>query len=178
MDLDNPESKAYLFELYTMTRGDTDAQVSMYDVGEVLGLEKAAAGSMAEDLFIQGFAELKTLSGGIGITREGMRVLDVNIPPGPGDEFLQLGTATILEDPGKTAVDKILQDIQETISRTNHPYEHLEEMVVDIKTIDVQMLSPFPKTQIIREILRSLHTRLTGSGPADLVEKLDRLITS
>lgn len=61
MDLDNPEAKAFLFELYTQTKGDTKKQVSMHDVGAVLGQGKTDAGAMAEDLIIQGYAELKTL---------------------------------------------------------------------------------------------------------------------
>ena len=81
--MDNPEEQAFLYELYTMTRGDTSTQVSMYDIGKTLGLEKTAAGSMAESLFIQGFAELKTLSGGISITVEGLGALDIDLPGSP-----------------------------------------------------------------------------------------------
>lgn len=41
--MQNPEEQAYLYELFTMTRGDTTAQVSMYETGAALGLEKIAA---------------------------------------------------------------------------------------------------------------------------------------
>jgi len=36
--------------LYTQTQGDTAKQVSMYDIGASIGLEKTDAGTMAESL--------------------------------------------------------------------------------------------------------------------------------
>jgi hypothetical protein len=177
MNLDNPEAKAFLFELYTMTQGDPEAHVSMYDVGTTLGLEKDEAGTMAEDLYTQGFAELKTLSGGIGITSQGLKALDIPVAP-EFDDALQLGAGPVLEDVGKEAVNTILQDIKTGIARGKQVYPQLEEMVIDIKTIETQMLSPNPKTQVIREVLRSLHTNIAASGPEDLAVKLDIIITS
>jgi hypothetical protein len=178
MEIDSPESKAYLFELYTMTGGDTDIQVSMYDVGTTLGLEQSEAGTMAENLFIQGLAELKTLSGGIGITRQGLKVLDIKPAPKPGDEFLDLGKGPVLEDKNIEAVNKILQDIKDSIASSTSAYPQIETLVIDIKTIEIQMLSPRIKTQIIREVLRSILSTLKDQGPEDLVDKLDALITS
>ncbi|WP_299976973.1 hypothetical protein [Desulfobacula sp.] len=105
MDLDSPEANAYLFELYTLTKGDPKAQVSMYDVGTGLGLEKTDAGAMAETLFIQGYAELKTLSGGIGITRQGLDLLQVKPVPESNPESLHLGTGPVLEGQGKETVE-------------------------------------------------------------------------
>ncbi len=174
MDLDNPDAKAYLFELYTQTKGDPDAQVSMYDVGAVLGLEKTDAGAMAEDLYIQGYAELKTLSGGIGITAQGLDLLQIKRI----SESLSLGHGPILENPGKEAVEKIIQDIKSSFGNTDQTYLHLEELVMDIKTVEIQMLSPRPKTGIIREVLRSLHGNLSVAAPKDLINSLDVLIKS
>ncbi|MCP3873745.1 MAG: hypothetical protein GY699_11385 [Desulfobacteraceae bacterium] len=178
MSIDNPEEKAFLYELYTMTQDDMDVQVSMYDVGSALGLEKDDASAMAENLFIQGVAELKTLSGGIGITRQGLEALDVKVAPKSNGEVLTLGTSTIIEDQGQKALEKILQEIKKCLAQTQQPYEQLEEIVIDIKTIETQMLSPTPKTAIIREILRSLHNSLKISGPKDLTAKLNGLVTS
>jgi hypothetical protein len=177
MELDNMEARSFLFEIYTMTNGDTEAQVSMYDAGKTLGLEEAEAGKIAEDLFIQGFAELKTLSGGIGITLQGLKALDIKVSL-QQDDALNLGEGIILENQGKNAVEKIIQDIKDNIAQTKTPYKQLEEMVMDIKTIEIQMLSPNPKTGIIREVLRSLHKNLSGSGQDDLAAKIDIMINS
>jgi len=176
MDLDNPEAKAYLFELYTQTKGDTAAQVSMYDVGAVLGLEKTDAAALAEDLYIQGHAELKTLSGGIGITAQGLDLLQIkrvseSLPQ-------SLGKGPILESPGKEVVEKILQNIKESLGKTGQHYLQTEELVMDMKTIEIQMLSPRPKIKIIREILRSLHGNFSLFGPKDLVNSLESLVKS
>ena len=65
MTIANTQMKSFLRQLYQMSDGDTDTAVSMYDIGAILGLEKSAAGTIAEDLIIDGYAELKTLSGGI-----------------------------------------------------------------------------------------------------------------
>ncbi len=177
MELDNVEAKAFLFEIYSMVKGDTEAQVSMHDVGKTLGLENSEAKKIAEDLFIQGFAELKTLSGGIGITIQGLKALDVKGISQP-DESMGLGDGIVLEEQGKEAVEKIIQDIKDDIAKPKTPYEQLEEMVIDIKTIEIQMLSPNPKTGVIREVFGSLHKNLSGSGQDDLVARMDILINS
>jgi hypothetical protein len=178
MDLDNPQAKAYLFELYTLTKGDPDVQVSMYDVGAVLGLEKTDAGTMAEGLFIQGYAEMKTLSGGIGITRQGLDLLQVKTVSKPNLESPGLGTGPILETRGKETLEKILQDIKEQLRQTQQTYSQLEELIMDIKTIEVQILSPRPKTNIIREVLRSLHTNSAAFESELLSNALNSLIIS
>lgn len=176
MDTSNSATKAYLFQLYSMAQGDPLVQVSMYEVGEILGLEKAEAGTLAEALFIEGYAELKTLSGGIGITRQGLAALDMKINY-QGDEALQLGSGPVMEDQGKESLGKILGEIKAFMEGGKTPYVQLEEMVMDIKTIEIQMLSPQPKTGIIREILRSI-AKCLAAGDEDLKGKLDALIAS
>ncbi|MBA3012200.1 MAG: hypothetical protein KKF12_09995 [Proteobacteria bacterium] len=175
MDTLTPEAKAYLNQLYSMTQGDQEVQVSMYEVGEALGLEKDEAGVLAQDLFIGGDAELKTLSGGIGITRQGLLALDMKIDY-QGDQTLQLGKGPVLDDRGKEVVEKMLGEIQAFLGRAGTPYGKLEEMVMDIKTIEIQMLSPNPKTGIIREVFKSMGSNLSGDG--DLKGKLDAVIAS
>ncbi len=178
MNIDKPEAKAFLFELYTQTNGDIKKQVSTHDVGTSLGLEKADAGAMAEDLIIQGYAELKTLSGGIGITVKGLELLNIKIVPESKTEVLSLGTGTVLEDPGKKNLEKIIQNIKDSLSANKLTYAQQEELVIDIKTIEIQMLSPRPKTKIIREVLRSVHKNFTVFGPEDLSKTLNLLIIS
>lgn len=176
--MDNPEEHAFLYELYTMTQGDTSASASMYDIGKTLGVEKTAAGSLAESLFIQGYAELKTLSGGISITNEGLGALDIDLPAGAGNPDLDLGKGPVIETSGHEIVNLLLADVKKEMEQGKINYPQMDEMVMDIKTIEVQMLSPKPKTAIVKEIFRSLHQNLKQCGATALTEKLHCIISA
>jgi hypothetical protein len=158
-----------------MAKGDPQAQVSMYEVGEALGLARSEAGSLAEALFIEEYAELKTLSGGIGITRKGLKALDMKIDY-TGDTSLQLGSGPVMEAQGKEGLEQILKELKEFMGGAGKSYGQLEEMVMDIKTIEIQMLSPHPKTGIIREVLKSIAQIL--SEKEEIRAKLTALIAS
>jgi hypothetical protein len=178
MDNDNPEEKRYLTELCSMTQGNVGAQVSMFDVGAAIGLERADAGMMAEELIVQGFAELKTLSGGIGITSQGVEMIRGKMvaSPVPAGDALQLGSGTVLGEKGRQAVEKVLGNIRTAVIQQNATFGQLEEIVIDIKTIETQMLSPNPKIAVIREVLRSLHKSLTGLGAGAVAEEVNVLV--
>ena len=175
MDTMNPQAKKYLDELFQRTQGRVDAQVSMFDIGAVMGLEKEAARKMAEDLIAEGWVEIKTLSGGIGITPQGIDQAQNTSGGVPGAGF-SLGNGTVLEEQGRRALDAVLNGVKNHL--TNHPtdFTRLEEMVIDIKTIDVQLLSPRPKTEAIRAVLRSLKDGFDAAGASSVVENLKKLI--
>ena len=77
MSIEERQIFDFLTELYNSTDGDTSRQVSMYDIGGTLGLEKSSAGAVAEELIVDGYAELVTLSGGISITSNGLKELNI-----------------------------------------------------------------------------------------------------
>jgi hypothetical protein len=179
MDNGNPEIKRYLTELCAQSQGDTGVQVSMFEVGAAIGLEKAEAGMIAEELIIDGRAELKNLSGGISITPQGVAAVQGKVGgPALTSSGLQLGNGLVLGDNGRKAVEKIIGEIRAAGVQRSATYEQFEEIVVDIKTIETQMLSPHPKIAVIREILRSLHTTLTGLNASGLAEGVNALILS
>ncbi|HAY37878.1 MAG TPA: hypothetical protein DCY53_00165 [Desulfobacteraceae bacterium] len=62
----------FLVELYHRTQGDASVEVSMFDIGESLGLDRRLSLRTAEELIGTGLVEIKTLSGIIGITTEGI----------------------------------------------------------------------------------------------------------
>ncbi len=62
----------FIVELYHRTLGDGSVKVSMFDIGESLGLDRKLTLRIAEELIGTGLAEIKTLSGGIGITADGV----------------------------------------------------------------------------------------------------------
>jgi hypothetical protein len=176
--MDNPEDYAYLNQLYAMTDGDTNTQASMYDIGAALGVEKSEAASLAESLFIQELAELKTLSGGIGITAKGVKALGKASPSSSQPQALSLGRDPVLSAETKKRVTGVLTDIKTVLEKEKSSYPWIEEMVLDIKTMEIQLLSPNPKTGIIREIFKSMHGNLKQSDANTLNQTLTAIISA
>lgn len=178
MDPNGTDDQSYLAELYNLTAGDLNAQVSMYDVGAALNLDKEVAGKLAEDLIGNGLVEVKTLSGGIGITALGIeQVQAAGLAGGVATGTLSLGDGSVLETEGKEAVATVLHDIKSALGQQTAPYDRLEEIVIDIKTLEVQLLSPSPKTAIVREVLRSMGQSLGSAGCAELSHTIDNMIS-
>jgi hypothetical protein len=176
METSSPEARTYLAELYQRTAGDVSAQVSMYEVGAAVDMEKSAAGKLAEDLIGDGLVEVKTLSGGIGITALGIeQVQAAGLAGGGAAAPLALGDGPLLEGENKTAVVSLVRDIKSAASQQSVPYDSLEEMVIDIKTLEVQLLSPKPKTAIVREVLLSVGRTLKSIGQADLSDTIGKM---
>jgi hypothetical protein len=165
MDIDEFNSKAYLEELHRQTGGDTEQQVSMYDVGAAIGLDRTEAGILAEQFMVQGQAELRTLAGGISITPEGLIALGIAVPSSHSVESdLRLGAGPVADEADLRAVNRLTEEIKNEISGMVLEFEQLEEIVLDLKTIEVHLLSPRPKTAVLREIFRSLLNSLEATN--------------
>ena len=175
MPIDDPRESEFMSELPSMTGGDTEAQVSMYDVGEALGLEKGDASALAQDLIINEWVELKSLSGGISITAKGIKVLGGGETGTGAQTALSLGTDLVLSESGSHALQEILAGVKNTIPQSSARYDLLEELVIDIKTIDTQLLSPRPKTAVIREALLSIGSCLKECGMGTEAETITRM---
>jgi len=175
MDTYSPEARTYLAELYHRTAGDVGVQVSMYEVGAAVDMEKTLAGKLAEDLIGDGLVEVKTLSGGIGITALGIeQVQAAGLAGGGADAPVVLGDGPLLQGENKAAVVSLVQKIKSAASQQSAPYDSLEEMVIDIKTLEVQLLSPKPKTAIVREVLRAVGQTLKSIGQGDLSDTIEK----
>jgi hypothetical protein len=174
MDALETQAERYLDELFKQTAGKMDIQVSMFDIGAVIGLEKEAARRMAEDLIAEGLVEIKTLSGGIGITPQGIEMAQSRAGGTAGVE-LTLGSGPVLEEQGRRSLDTVLIAIKNHLAKTPTNFDRLEEVVIDIKTIEVQLLSPRPKTTVIRAILSGLTEALRAEGASILVDNLEKL---
>lgn len=176
MDFESAEALQYLQQLYQSTAGKTDAQVSMFAVGETMGLDKTTAGKIAEDLIGNGLVEVKTLSGGIGITDLGIeRVQADGGSPAAASDDLQLNSGPVLDDSGRQAMEAVLSKLRDHIAAAKSSYDRLEELVIDMKTIEVQLLSPRPKTAIFREALFSLQSTFKRVGATAMAEQLSRM---
>lgn len=173
MSTDDITITSYLNELYQQTEGDSDKQASMYEVGMAIGLDKSIAGSLAEELMVQGLVELKTLSGGIGITTEGLAFLGIagtSTQANGGDHKLSEGPVVNSSD--RSAIEAMTAKVKAVISGEQLEYALLEEIVLDLKTVEVQMLSPNPKTSILREIFRSLQNGFETAKRDDITAVL------
>ncbi len=166
-----PES--YLLELYQQSEGNIETTVSMYGVGTAIGLEKAAAGSMAEDLMVQGFIELRTLAGGISITIDGLKKLG-KPAPAPVDDNDQevLSKEVITDDADNRIAHNLANELKELITSADMAFDTVEEIVMDIKTIELHLMSARPKNAVIRELFRSIMNLLLAHKVEQYAEKI------
>lgn len=156
MNSDEMTSASYLQELYDTTQGDPEVTVSMHDIGLAIGIEKSEAGRIAEELMVTGYIELKTLAGGIGITSDGLTSLGITPQPDQNETSLQLSSGADITSEDRQVIDTILGNIKNTMTAQNHEYQSIEQAVLDIKVIELHLLSPSPKTGVILALFRSL----------------------
>ena len=171
-------ARQYLLQLFEQTSGDTGAQISMYDVGEILGMDHDTSGQVAENLIGLQLAEIRTLSGGIGISAEGVAQV----------QSLTGGAASTEESPGRLseepvmdaqsceAVERAADTIKGQTGNMGLDFDRLSELVADLKTINAQLGSSRPKTAIIRECLQSINAVLEGTGNSDSLAKVRALL--
>ena len=168
----------FLLKLYQLTQGNSSSQVSMYDLGEAIGLERDDALKTAEVLFGFGLAEIKTLAGGIGITEAGLSEVmgnDENQEMAGANGF-RLGDAPLIDDAGQKSVDQVISGIKTQTGSLGLDYDTLEELLADLKTIDAQLTSSRPKTKIVRQCFQSIIDILQKAHADELVNQVKRLI--
>ncbi len=168
MSFNDSSKQAFLQELYNRAKGDFEVQISMYDIGTDLGLEKNEVNAFAQDLFIEDLAEMKTLSGGMGITLNGLETLGINIPSKNGTQSFRLSSGPVLDNQDKKVIHKLLNKTRADLDSRALSFDIMEEIVIDLKTIEVQMLSPNPKTQIIKETFKSINQNFKDHASQDL----------
>lgn len=178
MDVDSPKVQAYLYQLNKITGSDPGAQISMYEVGEALGVDSDEAAQLAEVLFMGGHAELKTLSGGIGITSMGMKALGVTPAGDSAGTAPSLSDGPVLTDQDRTYIENLLAETKSALAAGAGEYQVLETLVMDMKTIEVQMLSPSPKTAVVREVLKSMAQALPQKEFADIMGRINQMAGS
>ncbi len=168
----------FLVELFKRTKGDTDATTSMYDIGEALGLDRQAASKVAEDLIGMQLIEIRTLSGGVGITEAGVEeaVKHGAEPASPKGGHIVLGEGPVINDAERQGVEQVVAEIKIAAGGLNLDFDALSELAADIKTIDVQMTSPRPKTAVFRECCRSLNHILKKTEAHEILDRLRDLL--
>lgn len=177
MSFEDSSRQAFIQELYNRAEGNFEIQISMYDLGTDLGLEKKETAALAQELFIEELAEMKTLSGGMGITQKGLDALGINITPKDETQSYRIGSGPVLDDQEKKAVHELLNKIRAGLDNKAFSFDLMEEIVIDLKTIEVQMLSPNPKTLIIRETFKFINQNIKDLAPKDLQLDLQAIIS-
>ena len=169
--------KNFLLALYERTAGDPSVQVSMFDVGEDLGLDRSQASRVGEDLMGLGLVEVRTLAGGIGISEEGVTAARrCGAAGGEEADIVRLGQEPVVDETVCRAVTDISDGLKCTVGKCGFDFEPLSELVADLKTLDAQLMSPRPKTAVVRECLRSIRSVLGDARAADWSARIDLLI--
>lgn len=169
--------KQFLLELYKVTNGDVSAKISMYEIGETLGMDRSKANFITTELVGFDYVEIRTLSGGIGITEQGLEAaLNLGAQGAKRNEPVRLGTERLLNDSGKSACDIMVANIKSAAAKLGLDFEAMSEMMADLKTIDSQLSSPKPKTVIIRESFRSIQSVIKKAGNKEIADQIQELI--
>lgn len=160
------KGQRFLTEVYLRTQGDPAATVSMYDIGKALGMDRQNSLKTAEYLICSRFVEIKTLSGGIGITDQGLaRAHQLGISAvDDGIAFTALGDAPVLDEAVHQIVEQIAAELKSQMGEKGLDFDSLAELMADLKTVDAQLSSPKPKTAVIRECFQSIKGVLQMAG--------------
>lgn len=165
MNSEELTSTTYLQELYNTTQGNTETQVSMHDTGLNLGFDKAESGRIAEELMVQGYIELKTLAGGISITDEGLSFLGFTPKSSSCEaETLTLSSGPIANDADRAISKNVMSSIQNELSSIELDFPSIEQIVLDLKALEIHLLSSSPKTAVLLELFRSISDGLTSNS--------------
>ena len=178
MDEVNETEQKFLIRLYEQTGGDGTLQASMYAIGELLGLDRRAASRAAEGLIGLELVEIRTLSGGIAISAQGVQMVQSLVGPPESAEGAAkcLGDGPLVDAAGRRAVQQVAADIKKRTGALGLNFDDLSALMADLKTLDAQLESPRPKTAIVRECLRSIQDALSGLDVGAAAGRLNSLL--
>lgn len=168
----------FLLKLHEATRGDLGVQVSMHQIGAMIGLGRPDVDRVTSELMGWQLVEIRTLSGGIGITDEGVQTAR---KLGAGDaesgpEGTRLGQAPILNGEIRKCCEDLAARLKAGSDGFRLPFDAMSEFVADINTISAQLASPRPMTAVFRESFRGISELLKKSGAADKASEIDRFL--
>lgn len=171
-------SKKFLLHIFKQADGDVSASVSMYDIGSDMGIEKDQASSITQFLVGEGLLELVSLSGLVCLTEQGITELVASGMINTSDDktVVFIKDTYILDKHVHQAVELLVAQIKCFVSHEGMDYELLEELLADIKTIDVQLLSPRPKTAIIKLCMGSIELVIEKTKAEKLLYQIRNIL--
>ena len=171
-------SQQFLVTLFEQTKGDVAIQVSMYDIGELLGMERETATTVAQELMGRQLAEIRTLSGGIGISADGSARIQALMGPIASDNSgpANLGDAPVLASGGQQTAGQVVSELKNQAGSLGLDFDTLGELMADLKTMEAQLDSSRPKTAIIRECLSSVLGVVEKTQSRPIIDRLRKLV--
>ncbi len=164
----------FMEELYRQAEGNTSAKVETAAVGQAMGLEKADAGRLSEELIGRGLVEIRTLSGGISLTPEGAELVKADDDK---QAAAGLGKGPLLEEAGRIILEALLAKVKTDLAG-GADFDLLAAAVADIRTIEAQLGSPRPRTAVIRSALEALAADVEQAGIKDRPAEIKALAGS
>lgn len=172
MSIDTPEKDSFLQELYRTSGGELEAQISMYQLGDSLGLSKSEVSALSEDLIIDGYVELRSLSGAVSITEEGLAALGIASENDLTTTLPQLSGENILTDDDRRLLAEIIVRIQQCTFSANTTLAQLEDLLIDLKTLELQLQAAQPSSTITVAVVTSITDRLSALQNSDAASSL------
>lgn len=174
----NENGKNFLLALFDCVNGNPTARVSMYEIGEKIGLDRELAAKTSEMLIGSDLVEIKTLSGGIGITRHGVEEIQRSRRTSAGEKNgdIALSDSPVLGPSEIQAVEAMIQQVKNSITEWALSFDELSGLIADIKTIEIQLTSTAPKTAIIRECFRSVRQWIDKRDKTPITRRIQTLL--
>lgn len=150
----------------------------MYELGASLGFDRESSSRMTEDLIGSQMVELRTLSGGIGISEKAIKEIADSGLAGTAapDSLAAFGKKPVIDADARQAIEQITADVKSRAGSFGLDFDRLSEVLADLKTIDAQLDSPQPKTAVIRECFRSLKSTLESVETDETGDRIGRLL--
>lgn len=161
MTEEEQQLETFLLALFNRADGDCEYQVSMYDLGFEMGLDRAESSALAEELMVEEMIELRSLAGGVSLTVKGVDWLQQRgVVQCSTKAGLRLSGESVLTDGDRVAVSKMIDQVKQELSLQPHSYEQMEEVVFELKTLEIQLLSGRPKFLIVKAVLTEIGNAL------------------
>jgi hypothetical protein len=157
----------FLVELGRRVDGDPAQTINMWDVGQDLDLERDVTESLATRLMGQGYLEVRTLDGKVGLTAAGTQRLASLVALFPGQK-----------DDGPSWRE-VVADIEATARDLPLAPSSRDDFLADLGCLKLQLGKTEPLMTVLTACARSLARVLADhqgrAGVADLIHHLDEL---
>jgi len=168
----------FLVAFFGKTGADPLKTVSMYALGEESGMDRKEAAAAASELIAREYAEIRSLSGAIGITPAGLEAARKLTGRGgaEGPEGCRLGSGPVAGAEELRAAIRVVDELKTRLGKLGLDFDPLAELFADLRTLEAQAASPRPKTAILRECFRSLRDGLQKAGKPEAAAAIRSLL--